>query len=87
MHVIFEKIAAGTASVSVKYSKIAAFGPSAFEVGFGDVHDDGDTIFVVVFDEAVEGIDRVAFDEAVGFFDEICVLEFRDFEVLLRLLD
>lgn len=69
--------------MAIKDSKIAAFGPAAFVVGFGNVHDDGDTIFVVVFDEAVKCVDGVAFDEAVAFFDEIGVLYFRDFEVLL----
>ena len=69
--------------MAIKDSKIAAFGPAAFVVRFSNVHDDGDTIFVVVFDEAVKGVDGVAFDEAVAFFDEIGVLYFRDFEVLL----
>ncbi len=87
VHVIFEKIAAGTSAMTVKDSKITAFGPASFVVGFGNVHDDGDAIFVVIFDQAVKGVDGVALDEAVAFLDEIGVLYFRDFEVFLRLLN
>ncbi len=50
MHVFFKEIGAFIASMSVEYSKVAASRPSSFKVGFGDVHDDGDAIFVVVFD-------------------------------------
>ena len=50
VHIVFEKIAAGTASVSIKDAEIAAFGPSAFVIRFGDVHDDWDSILVIVFD-------------------------------------
>jgi hypothetical protein len=50
VHVFFKEIGAFIASMSVKYSEIAASRPSSFKVGFGDIHNDGDAIFVVVFD-------------------------------------
>ena len=87
MHVIFEKVTAGTSSVSVEYSKVAAFRPTTFIVGFGDIHDDWDTIFIIVFDKTVKGIDWVTFDEAIAFFDEIGVLDFWNIEVPLRLMN
>jgi hypothetical protein len=66
MHVFLEEIGAFIAAVSVEYSEVAAPGPASLEIGFGDVHDDGDAVFVVVLDESVEGIDAVALDGAVG---------------------
>lgn len=85
MHIVLEEITAGTASMSVKNTKIAAFRPLAFVVGFGNVHDDWDSIFVVVFDEAVEGIDGVAFNESIAFLYKVNVIDFWDFMVFLRL--
>lgn len=87
MHVILEKITAGTSAMSIKDSKIAAFRPATFVIGFGDVHDNRDSIFVIVFNESVKGIDRVTFDEAVAFLDEIGVVEFWNLDVLLRLMN
>ena len=65
MHIFFEEIGAFVASVSVKDSEVAATRPSAFEIGFGDVHDDGNPVFVVVFDESVEGIDSISLDGSI----------------------
>ena len=87
MHVILEKITAGTSTMSIKDSKIAAFRPATFVIGFSDVHDNGDSIFIIVFDESMKGIDRVAFDEAIAFLDEIGVLNFWNLDVLLRLVN
>jgi hypothetical protein len=56
--------------VAVKYSKVAATWPSTFEVWFGDVHNDRYSIFVVVFDKSMEGIDSVAFNCPIGLLDE-----------------
>ena len=50
MHVIFEEIGAKVATMSVKDGKIAAFWPSALVVRFGDVHDDGYSILIEIFD-------------------------------------
>lgn len=56
--------------MSIEYSEVAASWPPSFEIGFGDVHDDGDAIFIIIFDESMEGIDSVAFDGSVGAFDK-----------------
>ena len=50
VHILFKKIWAFIASMSIEYSEVAASGPSSFVVGFGDVHDDGDSIFIIIFD-------------------------------------
>ena len=57
MHSFLEKIRATVASMSVKDSKVTAARPSAFEIGFSDIHDDGDSVFVVVLDQSVISID------------------------------
>lgn len=57
MHSFLEKIRAAVTSMSIKDSKVTAAGPSAFEIGFSDIHDDGDSVFVVVFDQSVISID------------------------------
>jgi hypothetical protein len=56
--------------VAIEYSEVAASWPSAFEVRLGDVHDDGDPIFVIVLNESVEGINCVSFDCSVAAFDK-----------------
>lgn len=50
MHILFEEIGALITAVAVEDSKVAAAGPSALEIGFGDVHDDGHPILVIIFD-------------------------------------
>lgn len=40
MHVFFQKVGTLVATVSVEDTEVAAARPSAFVVGFGDVHDD-----------------------------------------------
>ena len=76
MHVLFQEIGAFVASMAIKDSEIAATWPSAFEIGFGDVHDDGDSILIVVLDEAMIGVDCIAFDCAVRSLDEFDWLYF-----------
>lgn len=65
MHIFLEKVRAFVPSVPVKHTEIAATRPPALEVGLGDVHDDRDAVFVIVFDQSVEGIDCVSFDGSV----------------------
>jgi hypothetical protein len=50
VHILLEEVGAAVASVSVKDTEIAATRPSAFVIGLGDVHNDGNSIFVVVLD-------------------------------------
>ena len=50
MHVIFEEIGAEVSAMSIKDGKVAAFGPPPLVVGFSDVHDDGDSILIEIFD-------------------------------------
>ncbi len=57
MHIFFEEIGAFVASMSIKNAEVAAAGPSSFEVGFGDVHDDGDAVFIIILDQSMKGID------------------------------
>jgi len=60
--------------MAVEYSKVATTWPSTFKVRFGDVHDDGYSIFVIVFDESMKGIDCVALYCSVGLLDEFNAL-------------
>ena len=57
MHLLLKKIRAAVASMSVEDSKVTAARPPAFELGLGDIHDDGDSVFVVVFDQSAISID------------------------------
>lgn len=66
MHVFLQKIRAFISSMSIEHSKIAASGPSSLKVRFGDIHNDGDTIFVIVFNESMKSVDTVSFDGAIG---------------------
>lgn len=50
VHVIFEEIGAEVSAMSIKDGKVAAFGPPPLVVGFSDVHDDGDSILIEIFD-------------------------------------
>jgi hypothetical protein len=63
--------------VAIKDPEITATRPSSLEVGFGNVHDDRHAIFIIVFDESVEGIDCVSFDGAVRALDELDSINFR----------
>lgn len=78
MHIFFQKIWAFISAMSIEYSEIAAAWPSSFEVGFGDVHDDWYSIFVIVFNEAMKSIDCIAFYCAIGLLDEFDWLYFRN---------
>ena len=62
----------------VEDSKVAAPGPSALEIGFGDVHNDGDAIFVIILNEAMKGIDCVSLDCSIAALDEFDWLYARD---------
>ena len=50
VHVLFEEVGTLVATVTIEDSEVAAAGPPAFEVRLGDVHDDGNPVFIVVFD-------------------------------------
>lgn len=60
MEIIFEKIRAGISTVSIEYSKIAAFGPVPFMLRFGDVHNYRNSILIKLFDETMKCIDCIA---------------------------
>lgn len=60
MHVLFKKIGTFVTSMAVKHSKVAAAWPSPLEVRLGNIHDNRDTIFIIIFDQSMEGIDRVS---------------------------
>jgi hypothetical protein len=76
MHILFEKVGAFVASMTIEYSKIAAPWPSSFEIGFCYIHDDGDSIFVIIFDESVIGVDCIALYGSISAFDEFDCLDF-----------
>jgi hypothetical protein len=85
VHVVLEKVGAGASPMSVKNSEVTTFGPSSFVVWFCNVHDDRDSIFIVVLNQAMESVDSIAFDVAVAFFDEMSVVYLGDFGDFLRL--
>jgi hypothetical protein len=70
MHIFFEEIGAFVSPVSIEDAEVAAAGPSSFEVGFGDVHDDGDAVFIIVLDQSMKGVDCISFDGSIRPFDE-----------------
>lgn len=72
--------------MSVEDTEVAASGPSAFEIGFGDVHDDGYSILVVVLDESVIGIDCVSFDCSIAALDKFDRLDLGNAASLLLLI-
>ena len=78
MHVILEKIGAEVSPVPIKDPKITALWPSALVIWFGNVHDDGNPVFVVIFDHAVESINCIAFNCAVALLDEFDRIQFGD---------
>lgn len=63
--------------MTVKNPEVAATGPSAFIVGFSDVHNDGDSVLIVVFDKAMEGVDCIALDGSIGSLYKLDRLYFR----------
>lgn len=71
MHILFEKVWAFVAAMSIEYSKVAAARPSSFKVGLCYIHNDGYSIFVVIFDESMKGIDSISFDGAIGSLYEL----------------
>lgn len=56
--------------MAIENTKIAAARPTAFEVGFGDVHDDGDAVLIIVLDQSMEGVDCIPFDGSIRSFYE-----------------
>lgn len=78
MHVFFQEVGTFVASVTVEDPEITAPWPSTFEVGFGDVHNDGDAVFIIIFDKPMEGVDWVAFDSAIAPLDEFDSFYFGD---------
>lgn len=71
MHIFLKKIRAFVAAVTVEYSKVAAPGPSSFEVRLCYVHNDRDTVFVVILHQSVKGIDGVSLYGAIAALDEL----------------
>lgn len=57
VHIVLEEVGASTTSMSVKNSEVTAFGPSSFVVWFGNVHDDRDSIFIVILNQSMESVD------------------------------
>lgn len=57
--------------MAIEDSEVAAARPPALVVGFSDVHNDGDAIFIVFFDKSLEGIDGIAFDGPIGTFNKL----------------
>ena len=85
MHVIFKKIRARITTMSIKNGKVATFGPFSFIIRLGYIHDNGYSVFIIVFDHSVVSINRITFDKAISFFDEIDVINFGNLVDFLRL--
>lgn len=68
MQVVSEEVGAGVATVAVKDPEEAAFGPF-FDVlldrRLHDVQDDTDAVLVVVANDALVGVSRIAHDETI----------------------
>lgn len=68
MKVIPEKISAIHASMSVEYPKISWFFPISDVFGFGEVEDDGNSVFVVLADRSLVGGGGVGTNGAMSIF-------------------
>jgi len=60
----------------IKNGKVATFGPFSFIIRLGYIHDNRYSVFIIVFDHSVVGINRITFDKAISFFDKIDVINF-----------
>ena len=78
MEVIAEVVGAVHAAVPVENSKVGRFFPVGGVFGFGEVEDDGDSVFVVLADGALVGGGRVGSDGAVSVFGVLGGLEVAD---------
>jgi hypothetical protein len=76
MHIFFQKVGAFITPMTIEYSKIAAPWPPSFEIGFCYIHDDGYSIFVIIFDKPVVGIDCIALYGSISAFNEFGCLDF-----------
>ena len=72
--------------MSVKDTEVATSRPPAFEIRLGDVHDDGHSIFVIVLNESMIGIDCVSFDCSVAALDKFDRLDLGNAAPLLLLI-
>lgn len=86
MHIFFEEVRAFVASMPIKNPKVTTARPSAFEVWFGYVHNDGDSIFIIIFDKSVKCIDCVPLDCSIGSLNEFNRLYLRDINSLFLLI-
>lgn len=71
--------------MAVEYSKVAASRPSSLEVGLCYVHNDRDSVFIVILHQSVKGIYRVTFDGAIASLDELDSVNLRNGPTLLLL--
>lgn len=67
MHVVPEEIGTQTAAMTIEHCKVAALWPLLQSLRFGYVQYYGHTVFVVVSDQSVKGVGRIALDVPVFF--------------------
>ena len=71
VHIIFQEIGAGITSVTIEYSKVAAFRPPPLEVRFCYVHDDGHSVLIVFFDHSMECVYWISFDDSIALLHKL----------------
>jgi hypothetical protein len=54
--------------MTIEDSKVTTLGPSTLVIGFSNVHDDGDSILIIILGEPMKSVDRIALDSAIGSF-------------------
>lgn len=71
--------------MSVENAEVAAFGPTPLVVGFGNIHDDGHSVLIVIFYQPMKSVDCIAFESAIGTIDEFDRVYLRNVYQLLFL--
>ena len=78
VHILFQKVRALVSSMTVEDSKITATGPSTLEVRLSNIHNDGYTIFIIIFDKSMKCINCISFYGPIRALYKLDGFYFRD---------
>jgi hypothetical protein len=76
--VVAEEVGAVETTVSIEYTEVCDFFPFDAVLWFGDVKDDGNSVFVVLANRSLVGRSSIGFNESARFFRVFSFLEICD---------
>ena len=84
MKIILQIVRAAISTMSIKHPKITTFRPMPLMLGFGNVHDYRNSIFIIFFDKTMKGVDWISYNSGIRLIDKGSRLEWIKSELLLK---